>query len=138
MSSPALRATSHMLKAREYADLMEQQKHVGLSSISVALAQDAAEQALRAILYVRGITRQGDHRPDEKAREHQALLKDLWPDLEPQLVEYAWLWKYRNQARYQHVDAPPIAEPEIIHQDVERAASCVRVLIAIAERIVRT
>jgi hypothetical protein len=130
-----VRGQSHLLKAQEFLRLLEQQRG-GLSSMTLALAQDAAEQAFRAILFARGISRQEDHRPDLKAQECKHLLEDLWSELEPQCGEYSWLWNWRNQARYAHADAPPISEPEITAEMMNRAVACARALTSLAESAV--
>lgn len=104
--------------------------------MTLALAQDAAEQALRSILFARGISRQGDHRPDLNAQCHKHLFADLWSELEPQCAEYSWLWHWRNQARYSYTDAPPISEPEITAETMNRAVACARALTSLAETVV--
>lgn len=130
------KAPSHLLKARELSGLLRVQRQYGLRSNSLALAQDAAEHAFRAILFARGVARQGDHRPDEKALENKDVLADLWSDLAPQISEYAWLWRWRNRARYAHTDAPPLSDPAIAEGAVDRAQSCVQQLIDVAERAI--
>jgi hypothetical protein len=109
---------------------------VTLSSTVMTLAQDAAEQGFRSILFVRGVVRQGDHRPDRKALANTSALQDIWLELEPLVAEYDWLWEWRNIARYAHTDAPPIEDPPISPDMLRRAQACARSLVQLAQRIV--
>jgi hypothetical protein len=134
--SASERATSHLLKAQEYLRLMESEASNPLRSTAIALAQDSAENAFRAILFARGVMRQGDHRPDRKALEHMSSLRDIWDELEPLISEYEWLWEWRNIGRYKHTDTCDISDPEISPETLRRAGVCARQLVGLAERVV--
>ncbi|MDP3720326.1 MAG: HEPN domain-containing protein [Acidobacteriota bacterium] len=127
------RTRSHLLKAQELEASIDP---TGLWSLQITQSQDAAEHAFRAILFGMGINRLSDHRLDIVARQHQQLLTGVWPCLEPLLPDYAWLWEWRNVARYAHVDAPPEATPEITEHDLNRARQTTKKLVEIAQSLV--
>ena len=127
------RTRSHLLKARQLEQSIRDDQ---LPSVRITQAQDAAEHAFRAILFGMGIKRVREHRLDVMAQEHHQQLVDVWPRLAPLLNEYAWLWEWRNSARYRHVDVPAYSDPPITDEMVERAKRTTRRLIEIAETLV--
>jgi len=127
------RTYSHLLKAQQIESCINDNE---LPSVQITLAQDAAEHAFRAILYGMSISRIGTHRLDTIARKNQDQLKDIWLWLEPFLDEYAWLWEFRNIARYSHVDSPSYSEPPIDKDMVERAIQIAKGLLLLAKRMV--
>jgi hypothetical protein len=127
------RTRSHLLKAQQLETAIRADS---VASVQITQAQDAAEYAFRAILFGMSVNRISEHRLDAVARQYRSQLADIWPDLEPLLDDYAWLWERRNVARYSHVDAPPAADPPISAEEVTRARRTSRQLIAIAERLI--
>jgi hypothetical protein len=127
---------SHLLKAQHHLRLMEGEGSNPLRSITMELAHDAAENAFRAVLFARGISRQGDHRPDTKALEHLDAFEDIRREIEVLAAEYAWLWPWRNVVRYKHVDTADTSDPEISSETLGRAQMCARRLVALAEHVV--
>lgn len=107
------------------------------ASLHVSVAHDAAESALRAILYARAVSWRGERRPDMVAREKKALLEDLWPQLEPWLEEYAWLWTWKKQIRRKRFDQLPKIDPSEARAMTDRATECATELVRIAESLVQ-
>lgn len=130
------RAESRLLRAREFLRTL-----LGGTWSSpflhLVVAHDAAENALRAILCARRITRQGRRRPDLIASNKKQHLEDVWPQLEPLLDDYAWLRTWKERARQGRLDDIQQADPEEQRAMIERAAKCAQQLVEIAEAVVR-
>ena len=104
-------------------------------SLHLSMAHDAAESALRAILYAQGVTWQGERRPDLIACEKKESLGEVWTKLEPWLDEYAWLWTWKKQLRCRRFDEFPKIDPSEARQMVDRATECARRIVEIAESV---
>jgi len=106
-------------------------------SLHLSMAYDAAESALRAILYARGVTWRGERRLDLIASEKKELLGEAWVRLEPWLDDYAWLWSWKKEVRRKRFDELPKIDRAEAREMVDRATECARRIVEIAETVVR-
>jgi HEPN domain-containing protein len=134
---------SSLLRAREeYEDLVTGAQSGHRPSKLVSQGQRAAEYFFRAILYAKGVPIEKTHELQEVAGKHRGMLTDIWPDLEPLLEEYGWLYPQRIIIDYHHQDVPQseahpgVAEPEVSRADLDRALNGARRFRELAERVV--
>jgi HEPN domain-containing protein len=134
---------SSLLRGREeYEDLVGGAQSGHRSSKLVSQSQRAAEYFFKAILYAQGVPIEKTHELHRVARKHRGMLTNIWPDLEPLLEEYGWLYPQRIIMDYHHQDVPRsevhpgAAEPEVSRADLDRALDGARRFRELAERVV--